>query len=96
VTIKLYRIYGEVIEMPSATVVVHTTDHMLLQMVTSIGNVVLVKDASDEDEIITDAQVIVKDPSFSSPSKIILPTLCLRLRQTSPMGALRCAGLLCV
>jgi hypothetical protein len=33
--------------MPSATVVVHTTDHILLQMVTSIGNVVLVKDASD-------------------------------------------------
>jgi hypothetical protein len=70
--------------MPSATVVVHTTDHMLLQMVTSIGNVVLVKDASDEDEIITDAQVTVTDPSFSSPSKTILPTLCLRLRQTSP------------
>ena len=53
-------------------------------MVTSIGDVVLVKDASDEEEIIIDAQVTVKDPSFTLPSKTILPTLCLRLRKMSP------------
>lgn len=37
---------------------------MLLHMVTSIEDVVLVEDASDEDEIISDAQVTVEDAIF--------------------------------
>ena len=39
-------------------------DHMLLQVFTSVKDVVLVQDASDDEETILDIQVTIQDPIF--------------------------------
>jgi len=53
----------QAIEGTSGTSSVQMIDQTLLQIVTTIDVVVLVEDASDEEEI-SDTQVTVKDPTF--------------------------------
>jgi len=47
----------------------------LIQVATSVDDVVLVEDASNDEEVGPDAQVTVENPSYLSPSKMPLPYL---------------------
>ena len=62
--IEFHLLMEQVIKVTSGTSSIKMTNQMLLQTITSIRDVVLLQDASDDDEI-SNTQVTVKDPSLS-------------------------------
>ena len=63
------------------TIKVPSETSTLLQVVTSVEDVVVVEDASDDEEATFIAQTTIEDPSFLPPSKMVLLILWLRAIQ---------------